>query len=83
MEEHGSNVALLRHREQEISVLQTRDEETQGTIKELRTEIGALKDRATRSEHKVALAKREISFLQAMVVRPLSKRDLNIRAHSL
>ena len=72
MEEHGSNVALLRHRDQELSVLQTRDEETGSTIKELRAEISALKDRATRSEHKVTLATREINFLQAMLVRSLT-----------
>ncbi|TFK81214.1 MAD-domain-containing protein [Polyporus arcularius HHB13444] len=67
MEEHGSNVALLRHREQEITELQTRDAEAQETLKELRAEIRALKDRVTRSEHKVTLAEREVSFLQAMV----------------
>ncbi|KAI0739854.1 spindle assembly checkpoint component Mad1 [Daedaleopsis nitida] len=67
MEEHGSNVALLRHREQELSESQTREVETRATLKELRAEVRALKDRATHSEHKVSLAEREISFLQAMV----------------
>ncbi|KAI0704400.1 spindle assembly checkpoint component Mad1 [Cerioporus squamosus] len=67
MEEHGSNVALLRHREQEITELQRREVEAQQASKELRAQVRALKDRATRSEHKVILAEREISFLQAMV----------------
>ncbi len=69
MEEHGSNVALLHHRDQELSELQTREAETQAMLAELRGEVRALKDSATRSEHKVTLAKREVSFLQAMVVR--------------
>ncbi|KAI0740089.1 MAD-domain-containing protein [Earliella scabrosa] len=67
MEEHGSNVALLRHREQELSALQDREAETQETLKELHAKVRALKDRATRSEHKVPLAEREVNFLKAMV----------------
>ncbi|CDO77832.1 hypothetical protein BN946_scf184714.g7 [Trametes cinnabarina] len=67
LEEHGSNVALLRHREKELEKSQTHEAEAQTTIKELRAEVRSLKDRATRSEHKVSLAQREISFLQAMV----------------
>lgn len=71
MEEHGSNVALLRHREQEITELQTRETEAQEQLKDLRAEVRALKDHAMRSEHKVTLAEREVSFLQAMLVRHL------------
>ncbi|KAI0357178.1 MAD-domain-containing protein [Trametes cingulata] len=67
LEEHGSNVALLRHREQELAESQTREAEAQDTIKELRAEVRSLKDKVTRSNHKVSLAEREISFLQAMV----------------
>ncbi|RPD52551.1 MAD-domain-containing protein [Lentinus tigrinus ALCF2SS1-7] len=67
MEEHGSNVALLRHREQEITELQAREAEAQKTSKDLRAQVRALKDQATRSEHKVTLAEREVSFLQAML----------------
>ncbi|KAI9065686.1 MAD-domain-containing protein [Trametes sanguinea] len=67
LEEHGSNVALLRHREKELEESQAREAEAQSMIKELRAEVRSLKDRATRSEHKVSLAQREISFLQAMV----------------
>ncbi len=83
MEEHGSNVALLRHREQEITELQTRDAEAQETLKELRAEIRTLKDRVTRSEHKVTLAEREVSFLQAMVVRSIcSASRIVLRLHA-
>ncbi|KAI1786094.1 MAD-domain-containing protein [Ganoderma leucocontextum] len=67
MEEHGSNVALLRHRDQTISELQTREAQVQETVKSLRNEIRDLKDRAARSEHKSALSEREVSFLQAMM----------------
>ncbi|TBU44830.1 MAD-domain-containing protein [Dichomitus squalens] len=67
MEEHGSNVALLRHREQELSGLQEREARAQETVKELRAEVRELKDRALRSEHKASLVEREVSFLQAMV----------------
>ena len=68
MEEHGSNVALLRHRDQTISELQTREAQVQETVKSLRDEVRDLKDKAARSEHKAALSEREVSFLQAMVV---------------
>ena len=68
MEEHGSTLALLRHREQETEELATRDAATQETVKKLTAEVRTLKDRATRSEHKVTLAEREASFLQAMLV---------------
>lgn len=68
LEEHGSNVALLHHREQELEASQTREAEAQDTIKDLRSEVRTLKDTVTRSNHKVSLAEREISFLQAMVV---------------
>ena len=67
MEEHGSNVALLRHREQTISGLQTREAHVQELAKNLRDEVRDLKDRAARSEHKAALSEHEVSFLQAMV----------------
>ncbi|KAL1942225.1 hypothetical protein VTO73DRAFT_6289 [Trametes versicolor] len=67
LEEHGSNVALLHHREQELEASQTREAEAQDTIKDLRSEVRTLKDTVTRSNHKVSLAEREISFLQAMV----------------
>ncbi|KAI0324181.1 MAD-domain-containing protein [Cubamyces sp. BRFM 1775] len=67
LEEHGSSVALLQHREQELSESQAREAEAEDTIKDLRAEVRSLKDRATRSEHKISLAQREISFLQAMV----------------
>ncbi|KAI0776999.1 mitotic checkpoint protein-domain-containing protein [Trametes elegans] len=67
LEEHGSTVALLRHREQELEESQAREVQTQDALKELRSQVRTLKDRATRSEHKVALAQREINFLQAMV----------------
>ncbi|KAI0631745.1 MAD-domain-containing protein [Trametes polyzona] len=67
LEEHGSNVALLRHREQELVESQQREADAQETIKELRAEVRSLKDKVTRNQHKVSLAEREISFLQAMV----------------
>ncbi|OJT05808.1 Spindle assembly checkpoint component mad1 [Trametes pubescens] len=67
LEEHGSNMALLRHREQELEASQTRETSAQETIKDLRSEVRALKDIVTRSNHKISLAEREISFLQAMV----------------
>ena len=71
MEEHGSNVALLRHREQELSELQERETRAEDTVKQLRNEVRDLKDRALRSEHKASLAEREVSFfLQAMLVGP-------------
>ena len=70
MEEHGSNVALLRHREQELSELQERETRAEDTVKQLRNEVRDLKDRALRSEHKASLAEREVSFLQAMLVSP-------------
>ena len=70
MEEHGSNVALLRHREQELSDLQERETRAEETIKQLRNEVHDLKDRASRSEHKASLAEREVSFLQVMLVGP-------------
>lgn len=68
MEEHGSNVALLRHRDQTISELQAREAQVQDTVKRLQDEVRAFKDGAARAEHKVALYEREVSFLQAMVV---------------
>ncbi|KAI8976346.1 MAD-domain-containing protein [Trametes punicea] len=67
LEEHGSNVALLRHREQELRESQAREAEAQNTIKKLRSEVGSLKDKWMRSEHKNLLAQREIGFLQAML----------------
>ncbi|KAI0822086.1 MAD-domain-containing protein [Trametes gibbosa] len=67
LEEHGSNTALLRHREQELSELQARESSAQETIKDLRAKMHTLRDNVTRSNHKVSLAEREISFLQAMV----------------
>ena len=63
-----SNVALLRHREQELSELQERETRAEDTVKQLRNEVRDLKDRALRSEHKASLAEREVSFLQAMLV---------------
>ncbi|KAI0367856.1 MAD-domain-containing protein [Pilatotrama ljubarskyi] len=67
LEEHGSKMALLRHREQELVESQAREAEAQESIKDLRSEVRSLKDKLTRSNHKVSLAEREISFLQAMV----------------
>ncbi|KAH9896012.1 hypothetical protein C8Q73DRAFT_773799 [Cubamyces lactineus] len=65
LEEHGSSVALLQHREQELTESQAREADAEGTIKELRAEVRSLKDRATRSEHKVSLAQREIASFNA------------------
>ncbi|KAH9938791.1 MAD-domain-containing protein [Epithele typhae] len=67
MEEHGSNVALLKRRDHELAEVQEREAAAQETIKKLHAEVRTLKDRATRSEHKVTLADREVSFLQAML----------------
>ena len=67
MEEHGSNVALLRHHEQELSELQERETRAEDTMKQLHNEVRDLKDRALRSEHEASLAEREVSFLQAML----------------
>ncbi|KAI0667550.1 MAD-domain-containing protein [Trametes maxima] len=67
LEEHGSNVAVLCHREQELKQSQVREAEAQDIIRSLRTDVMTLKDRVTRSESKVSLAEREIAFLQAMV----------------
>ena len=68
MEDHGSTLALLQHREQSLKELIERETAAQETIKKLRAEVRVLKDRATRSDHKVSLAEREVSFLKAMVV---------------
>ena len=70
-EEHGSNVALLRHREQGITELQTCSTKAQEQLKDLRAEVRTLKHYTMRSEHKVTLAEREVSFLQAILVRTL------------
>ncbi|KAI0641696.1 MAD-domain-containing protein [Trametes meyenii] len=67
LEEHGSNVAILRRREQELQRLQAREAEAQDIIETLRAEVSVLKKAATDSESKVSLASREITFLQAMV----------------
>ena len=68
MEDHGSTVALLQRREQELKEVSEREAAAQEANKKLRSEVRMWKDRATRSEHKVSLAEREISFLQAMLV---------------
>ena len=60
--------ALLQHREQELQQLQERDAVAQETVKKLTSQVRELKSRATRSENEVALHKREIGFLEALVV---------------
>ena len=69
LEEHGSNVALLRQREAELRDADQRQREKEDAIEQLRTELKALQAKAARSEHKALLAEREVSFLQAMLVR--------------
>ena len=68
MEDFGSAQALLQHREQELQQLQERDAVAQETVKKLTSQVRELKSRATRSENEVALHKREIGFLEALVV---------------
>ena len=68
MEDFGSAQALLQHREQELQQLQERDAVAQETVKKLTSQVRELKSRATRSENEVTLHKREIGFLEALVV---------------
>ncbi|GJE94153.1 mitotic arrest deficient-domain-containing protein [Phanerochaete sordida] len=67
LEEHGSNVALLRQREAELKELQEDLEREQQTVQELRDELEVVKDKSARLEHRASLAERDVGFLKAMV----------------
>jgi mitotic spindle assembly checkpoint protein MAD1 len=68
MEEHGSNMALLRRREAELSNIEKHASEARETVDTLRAEVQALNEKVVRREQRTQLAEREASFLQALVV---------------
>lgn len=70
LEEHGSNAALLRRREVELSEADKREKEVGASKAKLERELGALKDKLVRAEQRSVLAEREVGFLQAMMVCP-------------
>ncbi|KAJ8583278.1 MAD-domain-containing protein [Rhizopogon salebrosus TDB-379] len=67
MEEHGSNMALLRRREAELSNIEKHASEARETVDTLRAEVQALNEKVVRREQRTQLAEREASFLQALV----------------
>ncbi|KAH8105330.1 MAD-domain-containing protein [Cristinia sonorae] len=67
LEEHGSNVALLRRREMELAESEEREKELVNTCTKLEKEVEGLKDKVARADQRSALAEREVGFLQAMI----------------
>jgi mitotic spindle assembly checkpoint protein MAD1 len=68
LEDHEATKALLRQREAEITAFEQRESEAQHTADSLRAEVRGLREKVERSERTTALAKREVGFLQALVV---------------
>lgn len=68
LEEHGASMALLRRREAEMSDAERREADSRKVIEALQSEVRVLKENAQRGEQRVALAEREVGFLQALVV---------------
>jgi len=69
LEEHGATSALLRQREAELAEYEQRETQTRQTITTLEQNIRLAKDKIARRETRALLAEREVSFLQALVVR--------------
>ena len=69
LEEHGANVALLRHREVEIRDFEQRESEVQVALEGLQSDVRLLKEKIARREQRIMLAEREVGFLNALVVR--------------
>lgn len=68
LEERGADVALLRQRELELQDAERDAAEARVTIARLQEDRDAIRDKASRQEHQVELAEREVKFLKAMVV---------------
>ncbi|CCM00208.1 uncharacterized protein FIBRA_02236 [Fibroporia radiculosa] len=67
LEEHGSNVAVLRRREAELANSEKRCTELEESLTGLQAEVRSYRTKVARSEHDAILAEREASFLRAMV----------------
>ncbi|TCD71053.1 coiled-coil domain-containing protein mad1 [Steccherinum ochraceum] len=67
LEEHGSNSALLRRREVELSESEEREQKLNKVVARLQKEVDILKDKVVRAEQRSVLAEREVGFLQAMI----------------
>ena len=69
LEGHGSTAALLRSREAELDATRTQVEKLTKTVVSLEEHIRTLDQKVLRRETRLAMADREIGFLQALVVR--------------
>ncbi|THH32692.1 hypothetical protein EUX98_g1543 [Antrodiella citrinella] len=67
LEENGSNLSMLRRREEDLAKAEEREKELVDTNTKLDKEVNLLKDKVSRAEQQAALAEREVSFLQAML----------------
>ncbi|THG98156.1 hypothetical protein EW026_g3974 [Hermanssonia centrifuga] len=67
LEEHGSNIALLRRREVELADAERSHEEARSRVETLQSELDTIKYKADRYEHRAQLAEREIGSLKAML----------------
>lgn len=69
LEEHGSTTATLKRREAELASAEQRNTDAEASIEALQVDVRNLKAEVARKERERELADREVSFLQAMVVR--------------
>lgn len=67
LEDHGTNAALLRTREADITDLEAQVQEGQQTINRLYRELAVVKEKAERLDNRAQLADRDVGFLKAMV----------------
>ncbi|KZW01952.1 hypothetical protein EXIGLDRAFT_736697 [Exidia glandulosa HHB12029] len=68
LEAQGALKVEIRQKEAEIDDLQATAKETTHLVASLQAKIDELNDNATKRERRVALAEREVSFLNAMLV---------------
>lgn len=71
LEEHGSTTATLKRREAELATADQRITDAEASVEALQVDVRTLKAEVARKERERELAEREVSFLQAMVVRIL------------
>lgn len=69
LEEHGSTTATLKCRESELASAEQRIANADASVEALQEDVRNLKAEVARKERERELADREVSFLQAMVVR--------------
>ena len=75
MQTYGSPTATLKRRETELATAEQRITEAEASVEALQVDVRSLKTEVARKERERELAVREVSFLQAMVVRALQLID--------